>query len=114
MQFIIKRIEPIICNMMPEMELVSLSAKKRGQLWLDPSQFLAVIQANRLARWVLPMTERLSRPRLRRGPGGRPSTYQDESILLMAIVQTAWRMSYADIVIMWPVTTTLPSKSALA
>jgi len=98
MKFIIKQIEPIICKMMPEMELVSLPAQKQGQLWLDPSQFLTVIQANLLARWALQMAERLSRPRLRRGPGGRPSSYQDESILLMAIVQTAWRMSYADIV----------------
>jgi hypothetical protein len=30
MKFIINGIEPIICKMMPEMELVRLSAKKRG------------------------------------------------------------------------------------
>ena len=44
------------------------------------------------------MTVRLRPPRLPRGPGGHPRTYQDESIVLMALIQTAWRMSYADIV----------------
>lgn len=98
MKFIIKQVEPIICKMMPEVDLTPLPVKTRGQLWLDPGRFLAVIQAPIIARWALTMTTRVSRPRLKRGPGGRPATYDDDSILLMAIVQTAWRMSYADIV----------------
>jgi hypothetical protein len=83
---------------LPTVEPTLLPAKKRGQLWLDPGRFLAVIQANIVASWALQMTVRLRGPRLPRGPGGRPPTYRDESILLMAIIQTAWRMSYADIV----------------
>lgn len=98
MKFIIKQVEPIICKIMPAVDLSPLPVKTRDQLWVEPGRFLAIIQANILARWALLMTRRVSRPRLKRGPGGRPATYRDESIVLMAIVQTAWRMSYADIV----------------
>jgi hypothetical protein len=98
MKFIIKWVDPIISNWLPAVEPTLLPAKKRGQLWLDPSRFLTVIQAEVLARWALQMAARCSRPRLPRGPGGRPPTYQDKSILMMAIIQTGWRMSYADIV----------------
>lgn len=98
MKFIIKWVEPTILQWLPEIDLTPLPAKKRGRLWLDPGRFLTVIQADLLAEWALQMTVRLRGPRLPRGPGGRPPTYHDESILLMAIVQTAWRMSYADIV----------------
>jgi hypothetical protein len=46
----------------------------------------------------LQMATRFQPPRLRRGPGGRLVTYQDRSILLMAIGQTVWRKSYEQIV----------------
>ena len=98
MKFIIKWVEPTILPWLPTAELTPIPAKKRGRLWLDPGRFLSVIQAELLARWALQMTIGLRRPRLPRGPGGRPPTYHDESIVLMAIIQTAWRMSYADIV----------------
>ena len=98
MKFIIKWVEPIILQWLPATEPTLLPAKKRGRLWLDPGRFLSIIQAELLARWALQMSVRLRGPRLPRGPGGRPPTYHDESIVLMAIIQTAWRMSYADIV----------------
>jgi hypothetical protein len=98
MKFIIKWVEPTILQWLPAAEPTLLPAKKRGRLWLDPGRFLTVIQADLLARWALQMTARLRSPRLLRGPGGRPQTYRDDSILLMAIVQSAWCMSYADIV----------------
>ena len=56
------------------------------------------MQAPALATWALTWARRAQRPRLPRGPGGRPRTYPDETVLLMAIIQTAWRMSYADII----------------
>ena len=98
MKFIIKWVEPTILQWLPEVELSPLPAKPKGQLWLEPSQFLSVIQAEVLATWALQMSARCHQPRLKRGPGGRPATYRDETILLMAIIQTAWRMSYADII----------------
>jgi hypothetical protein len=98
MKFIIKWVEPTIMDWLPAVEATPLPAKKRGRLWLEPGRFLAAIEADLLARWALQMTAWLRGPRLQRGPGGRPPTYRDDTILLMAIVQTAWRLSYADIV----------------
>jgi hypothetical protein len=98
MKFIIKWAEPTISNWLPPVEPTLLPAKKGGRLWLDPNRFLTVIQAEALASWALQRAARCRQPRLSRGPGGRPPTYRDESILLMAIIQTSWRMSYAEIV----------------
>jgi hypothetical protein len=38
---------------LPSVEPTLLPAKKRGQLWLDPGRFLAVIQANIVVSWAL-------------------------------------------------------------
>lgn len=98
MKFIIKWVEPTILQWLPAVELSPLPAKTKGQLWLEPSQFLRVIEAEVLASWAIQMAAGCRRPQLKRGPGGRPASYRDETILLMAIIQTAWRMSYAEII----------------
>ena len=41
---------------------------------------------------------RFTRPRLKRGPAGPNPIYADSSILLMAVVQTVWRLSYKQII----------------
>lgn len=35
-------------------------------------------------------------PPLPAGPGGAPRTYREESLLLIALLRTLWRLSYAD------------------
>jgi len=45
--------------------------------------------AVRLARWRCP-------PPLPAGPGGVPRTYSEESLLLLALLRTLWRLSYQD------------------
>ena len=87
-----------ILNPVPVLDLSSIPAKPRGKLRLSPEQLLAIIHAPALAEWALRMTWRLLKPRLPRGPGGRPLTYPDNSILLMAVVQTTWRKSYEQMV----------------
>ena len=44
------------------------------------------------------MARLVRKPRLPRGPGGRPLIYPDQDILLMAVVQTTWRKSYEQMV----------------
>jgi hypothetical protein len=34
---------------------------------------------------------------LPKGPGGSPRTYRDESLLLIALLKTLWRLSYQDV-----------------
>jgi hypothetical protein len=45
--------------------------------------------AVRLAQWRCP-------PPLPAGPGGRPRVYREESLLLLALLRTLWRLSYQD------------------
>jgi hypothetical protein len=44
-------------------------------------------------------------PPLPRGPGGAPRIYREESLLLIALLRTLWRLSYQDIhdwLVAWP------------
>lgn len=44
-------------------------------------------------------------PPLPAGPGGRPRTYTDASVLLLAVLRTLWRLSYEEVhdwLIAWP------------
>lgn len=45
--------------------------------------------AVRLAQWRCP-------PPLPAGPGGHPRVYTEESLLLIALLRTLWRLSYQD------------------
>ncbi|HEX9414008.1 MAG TPA: hypothetical protein VF916_10940, partial [Ktedonobacterales bacterium] len=39
------------------------------------------------------------------GPGGRPRRYREESLVLLALVRTLWRLSYQDLhdwLVAWP------------
>jgi len=42
---------------------------------------------------------------LPKGPGGKPRTYSEESLLLIALIRTLWRLSYQDMrdwLVAWP------------
>lgn len=54
--------------------------------------------AVRFARWRCP-------PSLPAGPGGRPQVYQEESLLLLALLRVLWHLSYQDVhdwLVAWP------------
>src|SRR5919201_1747791 len=78
--------------------LTPLPSRTRGRLWLAPETFLSAIHAPALAGWAVDLAHRLRPPALPRGPGGRPALYRDESVLLLSVVQTAWRLSYSEVV----------------
>lgn len=40
-------------------------------------------------------------PTLPAGPGGRPRLYREESLLLLALLRTLWRLSYQDVPTGW-------------
>jgi hypothetical protein len=98
MESIIEWLGTAIVRCVPEQDLSPLSGKPHGKLKLSPEQLLAIIHAQALATWALAMALRFRRVRLKRGPGGRPPSYADSSILLMSLVQTVWRKSYEQIV----------------
>jgi hypothetical protein len=98
MKSIIARVHSAILKPVPVLDLASLPAKPRGKLRLSPEQLLAVIHAPVLAEWALLVTRLVRKPRLPRSPGGRPLTYPDQDIFLMAVVQITWRKSYEQMV----------------
>jgi hypothetical protein len=49
-----------------------------------------------LCRLAVRLAHRRCPPPLPKGPGGRPRTYSEESLLLIALIRTLWRLSYQD------------------
>lgn len=49
-----------------------------------------------LCRLAVQAARRRCPPPLPKGPGGRRRTYAEESLLLLALLRTLWRLSYAD------------------
>jgi len=47
-------------------------------------------------RLAVQAAQRRCPPPLPKGPGGKPRTYREESLLLIAVLRTLWRLSYAD------------------
>jgi len=68
-------------------------AKTKGGLWVDPVQFLHLINAWPLALWALRLSQLLL-PRALPPKRGRPQIYSDASVFLTSIVAVAWRLSY--------------------
>jgi hypothetical protein len=87
-----------ISKPIPELNLSWFPDKLQGKLRTSPEQLLEIIHARQLAEWALHAARGCQRPRLKAGAGGRPTDYQDNSIMLMAVVQTVWRKSYDQIV----------------
>ncbi len=60
---------------------------------------LAVVAALRLlalCRLAVRLAHRRCPPPLPKGPGGRPRTYAEESLLLIALLRTLWRLADQD------------------
>lgn len=98
MESIIEWLNTAIIRHVPELDLSPLGGHEHGKLKLGPEQLLAVIHAQELADWALGCSRRITRPRLKRGPGGPHPIYADSSILMLAMVQTVWRKSYEQII----------------
>jgi len=87
MESIIEWLQKAMLKPVPILDLSPLSGKMVGKLRLSPEQLLSVNHAQALAGPGSPGDSAFMRPRLKRGPGGRPAMYRDSSILLMAVVQ---------------------------
>ena len=83
---------------LPETDLSPLPAKLSKRLWVGPAEFLVVTHSLPLAEWAVMASARW-RPTLpyltRRGP---KTVYRDSSVMVMALIQVAWQMSYDEVV----------------
>lgn len=83
---------------LPAIDVSKLPAKLSKRLWVSPAEFIAVTSVWQLAQWALRVCgyRQIQLPSSsRRGP--KP-VYQDETILVMALVQVAWQMGYDEVV----------------
>jgi hypothetical protein len=91
------RIEPVKLDL-PQIELSQLPAKLSQRLWISPPELLQLTSALSLAEWAIQVS-RGWRPALaipsRRGP---KLVYQDPNILVVALVQVAWQLSYEEVI----------------
>jgi hypothetical protein len=62
-------------------------------LHIDALTLVRTLHLLALCRLAVRLAHRRCPPPLAAGPGGAPRTYQEESLLLIALVRTLWRLS---------------------
>lgn len=80
-------------------------AKQPAALHLTAPALVATLHLLTLCRLAVRAAHRRCPPPLPAGPGGRPRTYAEESLLLIALLRTLWRLSYQDMrewLVAWP------------
>src|SRR5260221_10131897 len=71
-------------------------AKRRAALHLDALTLIRQLYLLLLCRLAVHLAQRRCPPPLPAGPGGAPRTYREESLLLISLLRTLWRLSYQD------------------
>jgi len=70
---------------------------KRGPaLHIDALTLVATLHLLALCRVAVRLAHHHCPPPLAAGPGGAPRRYREESLLLIALLRTLWRLSYQD------------------
>src|SRR5215472_13599222 len=80
-------------------------AKVRPALQIDALTLVCRLHLLTLCHWAVRLAQRRCPPPLPAGPGGRPRQYREESLLLLALLRTLWRLSYQDLhdwLVAWP------------
>jgi Transposase DDE domain len=65
-------------------------------LQMDALTLVRTLHLLALCRQAVHLAHRRCPPPLPAGPGGAPRTYSEESLLLIALLRTLWRLSYQD------------------
>jgi hypothetical protein len=65
-------------------------------LHIDALTLVTTLHLLALCRFTVHLAHRRCPPPLPADPGGAPRTYREESLLLIALLHTLWRLSYAD------------------
>src|SRR6266487_7005362 len=80
-------------------------AKQGSALHINALTLITTLHLLLLCRMAVHTAHRRCPPPLPAGPGGAPRTYSEESLLLIALIRTLWRLSYQDIhdwLVAWP------------
>ncbi len=71
-------------------------ARLSPALHIDALTLVNTLHLLTLCRFAVRLARRRCPSPLPSGPGGAPRTYSEESLLLIALLRTLWRLSYAD------------------
>jgi Transposase DDE domain len=80
-------------------------ARLGSALHLDALTLVRTLHLLALCRLAVRLAHRQCAPPLAAGPGGAPRIYSEESLLLLALLRTLWRLSYHDMhdwLVAWP------------
>jgi transposase len=66
-------------------------------LHLDALTLITRLQLLALCRVAVNLAQQQCPPPLPAGPGGAPRVYQEESLLLLALLRTLWRLTYQEV-----------------
>ena len=73
-----------------------MQARLGAALHIDALTLVTSLHLLALCRLAVRLAHRRCPPSLSAGPGGAPRTYSEESLLLIALLRTLWRLSYED------------------
>ncbi len=79
--------------------------QRRPALHLDALTLVRRLHLLNLCQLAVRLAQHRCPSPLPAGPGGRPRCYSDESLLLLALLRTLWRLSYQDLydwLVAWP------------
>src|SRR5947207_15269049 len=76
---------------------VQAQARRARALHINALTLLETLHRLALCRLAVQVAHRRCPPPLTKGAGGRPRSYREESLLLIALLKTLWRLSYQDV-----------------
>jgi hypothetical protein len=75
---------------------VQAQAQRARALPINALKWVEILHLLALCRLAIQLAHRRCPPPLPKGAGGRPRTYSEASLLLIALLKTLWRLSYQD------------------
>src|SRR5947208_9244867 len=76
---------------------VQAQAQRARALHINALSLIETLHLLALCRLAVQLAHRRCPGPLPKGPGGAPRTYREESLLLIALLKTLWRLSYQDV-----------------
>src|SRR6266852_1539165 len=75
---------------------VQAQARRARALHINALSLIETLHLLALCRLAVQLAHRRCPPPLPKGSGGAPRTYSEESLLLISLLRTLWRLSYQD------------------
>ncbi len=88
---------PTVCPVPAPVPPPSYHRTMATALHLDALTLVTRLQLLALCQLAVQLAQRQCPPPLPAGPGGAPRIYSEESLLLLALLRTLWRLSYQEV-----------------